>query len=290
MKKEFEIITDSTTDLPQALVDKLNIKVIPLKYTINDITYENHLDYRNQDINEFYDLIKKGNPTSTSQLVPKDYDEVLIPILEKGKDVLILSFSSKLSGTYNSGVLAVNDLKEKYPNQKITIIDTKSASLGEGLLVYLTANKVLEGASFDEVVNFVNETIPKVAHWFTVDDITHLKRSGRISGLSSFVAKTLSIKPIMHTDDTGSLIPRRKVISRKRAIKALFEKMVETALEDQKDVFIGHGDDLAAAETLKSYVLEKYPDVNIIINNIGPVIGSHTGQGVLALFFLANKR
>ncbi|VEU80644.1 DegV family protein [Haploplasma axanthum] len=290
MKNEFVIVTDSTTDLPQSIANELGLIVLPLKYNIANETYANYLDYREQDVKDFYDLVRKGNLATTSQLVPEEYIEALSPILESGKDVLILSFSSKLSGTYNSARLATIELQEKFPERKIISLDTKSASLGEGFLVYLTAKEKQKGLTIEEAVEFVNKTMLHVAHWFTVDDINHLRRGGRISAVSSFVAKALNIKPVMHTDNEGALIPRQKAVTRKRAIKALFTKMEETALPDQKIVFIGHGDDLEAAKTLEAYIKEKYPKAEVLINTIGPVIGAHTGQGVLALFFLATER
>ena len=205
---------------------------------------------------------------------------------------MILSFSSKLSGTYNSARLYKEEMIEKYPERKIELIDTKSASLGEGLLVYLTALEKEKGASLEELVEFVNKTIPTVAHWFTVNDIDHLRRGGRISFLASFLAKTLSIKPIMHTDDEGALIPRFKSRGRSKAIRALYEQMKKTALPIPQTVLIGHGSDLEAAKSLEKMILEdeEFNIETIKIYPIGPVIGSHTGQGVLALFFQATNR
>lgn len=290
MNKEYIIVTDSTSDLPADLANELGLTVLPLTYKINDKEYANYLDYREQSVKEFYELIKSGSQSVTSQLIPQDYIDSMTPHLEANKDILVISFSSKLSGTYNSGRLAIDELQEKYPNNKIIIIDSKSASLGEGMLVYLAAKEKEKGLSIDELTSFVESTIPTIAHWFTVDDIQHLRRGGRISAAASIVAKALSIKPIMHCSVDGELVPRNKAISRKKAIKNLYTKMTETAVKDQKIAFIGHGDDIEAAETLKSYILETYPNIEIIINNIGPVIGSHTGQGVLALFYVANER
>lgn len=291
---KFLIVTDSTTDLPVSLIEKHNLLVLSLRYhleiggEVKDFT--NYADYREQDIKEFYSLVKDGAKTSTSQLNPEDYLKALKPHLDKGLDILILSFSSELSGTYNSARLAKMDLDEMYPDRKIVLVDTKSASLGEGMLVTLAAKEQAKGKTIEEVAEFVETTSPKVAHWFTVDDINHLRRGGRISGVASLVARALSIKPVLHCSEEGKLVSKAKARHRKNAIKALFDKMVETALENQEEVFIGHGDDLEAAETLKALVLEKYPNVNVLIHTIGPVIGAHTGQGVLALFFLATNR
>lgn len=288
--KKYILVTDSVTDLPDSLAKELDLVVLPLKYHIDNKDYINYLDYRMQDINEFYNEIKGGKQATTSQLVPEDYISTLTPYLEQGNDVLIISFSSKLSGTFNSARLASIELQDKYPNNKIIVIDSKSASLGEGFLVTLAANEKKKGKTIDELVSFVNETIPRVAHWFTVDDIGHLRRGGRISGVASVVAKALNIKPILHCSIDGELVSRTKAISRNRAIKALFDKMVETHDGNQEMVYIGHGADLEAANELKNLVLSKFPEAKVTINTIGPVVGAHTGQGVLALFFIAKNR
>lgn len=290
MSKDYVLVVDSTIDLPADFVDKMDVIVLPLKYHIQDKDYSNYLDYRDQDVKDFYDLVKAGNNATTSQLVPDDFISTLTPYLEEGKDLLITTFSSELSGTFNSSRLATLELQEQFPNRNIITIDTKSASLGYGLLMYLASNAKKEGLSITELEKFIIDTIPTIGHWFTVDDISHLRRGGRISAVSSVLAKALSIKPIMHCNIEGKLIPRNKAISRRKSIKELSIKMGELAASDQKTVFIGHGNDLEAAETLASYVKEAYPNVEILINNIGPVIGAHTGAGVLALFFVATER
>lgn len=290
MSKKFTIFTDSTSDLPFEIVKELDINIIHLTYHIGERSFVNYVDYREQPIKTFYDEVRKGALPTTSQVNPEDYIEILTQHLEKGEDILILGFSSKLSGTFNSGRIAVEQLKEKYPKNNIAIIDTKSASLGEGFLVRLAAIERNKGKSLEEVIKFVNETIPKVAHWFTVDDISHLRRGGRVSALSSVVARALSIKPIMHCDNEGALVPRTKAIGRKKAIRGLFEKMQQTALPNQEYVMIGHGDDINSANQLAALIKAEFPNVEILIHTIGAVIGAHTGQGVLALFFLANQR
>lgn len=291
MKTQFTLFTDSTTDLPFDIVKELDINIIPLTYHIGDKSFVNYLDYREQSVDDFYEQVKAGAMPTTSQVNPEDYLQLLTPLLEKGEDILILSFSSKLSGTYNSGRIAVNELKEKFPNNKIEILDTKSASLGEGFLVRLAALERNKGKSMDEVIEFVNNTIPNVAHWFTVDDISHLRRGGRVSALAAVFAKALTIKPIMHCDINGALVPRNKVRGRKRAIKDLFDKMVATAQPNQEYVMIGHGADLDSANQLKDLIVEHYgSNIEVVVHTIGPVIGAHTGQGVLALFYLAQER
>ena len=287
---DYIILTDSTTDLPQRIIDAYDIEYLPLKYNLNGVEYENLLDYSNFSVEAFYDEVLKGAQPTTSQVNPDDYITKLTPLLKNGKDVLILAFSSALSGTYNSARIATEQLKESFPERNIKLLDTKAASLGEGLLVYLVAKQKKLGKSLDEVYQYAQDTMYHVAHWFTVDDLKHLRRGGRISAVASFIGSLVNIKPIMHTSDEGKLIPRFKAIGRKKAIRALFEQMVKTAKPGKQTVFIGHGQDLAAAESLAAMIKEAFDVEELVINSIGPVIGSHTGQGVLALFFVAEKR
>lgn len=290
MKKDYVIFTDSTTDLPYEEAKRLELEVLPLTFHIDDKSYKNELDYREMSAKDFFDAIRNGAKPTTSQLNSEDYTERVIPYLEKGIDVLILSFSSALSGSFNSGRLAVQELSDRYPERKIEIIDTKSASLGEGMLVYLAAEERLAGKSMADVIDFVNQTIPQVAHWFTVTDIKHLRRGGRISMVKSILAQALNIKPIMNCNVEGKLVPKDKVRTRRRSIEAIFQKMKETALPKQEIVFISHGDDIESAEQLASLVKAEFNPKKLLIHSIGPVIGAHTGQGVLALFYLATTR
>lgn len=288
--KKYIIIADSTTDLPHNLIDDIHLKILPLGYTINGENYKNYLDFSEQDIDEFYSLLKDGHQATTTQLNPDDYIQAMEPYLKDGYDILLLTLSSELSGTYNSARLATLELKEKYNNNEIILIDSKSASLGFGYIVNELVSKKKDGKTIDELSNYANDLIKRVAHWFTVDDINHLRRGGRISAVSSFVARTLRIKPILHCSKEGKLIPRHKALSRKRSIKALFDQMEKTSLDNINKVFIGHGDDIEAANSLKDMILEKYPNVDVLINHIGPVIGAHTGRGVLAIFYEASER
>lgn len=290
MSKKYMIITDSTTDLPADLAKEYGIKILPLKYHFEDKTYTNYLDYREQSVDEFYNLVKAGNKVTTSQLNPEDVIDALDSFAKEGYSFLMLPISSKLSGTYNSVRLAFLDLKEKYPEQEFVLIESNSASLGLGYVTVKAAKAKNEGLSLLENKEYIEKLIPTVAHWFTVDDINHLRRGGRISATASVVAKTLRIKPILHCNENGELVARGKALSRRRSIKTLFDKMTETALENQEMVYIGHGDDLEAANQLKDLVVEAYPNANVLVHSIGPVVGAHTGQGVLALFFEATSR
>jgi DegV family protein with EDD domain len=290
MSNKFVIVSDSTTDLPVELANEIELVVIPLSVHIGDKTYVNYLDEREIKTKDFYDQVMNGALPTTSQVNPTDYEDTLKPILDAGNDVLILSFSSALSGTYNSGRIAVETLKAEYPDRKIEIIDTKSASLGEGLLVYLAGLERKQGKTFEEVHQFVLDTYMHIGHWFTVNDINHLRRGGRISAMSSVVANLLNIKPVMHANEEGKLVARSKAVGRKKAIRSLVDQVKETALDVEQTVFIGHGDDLESAEMLKTEVEKVLNIKKLVIHYIGPVIGAHTGQGVLAVFFLAKHR
>lgn len=287
---EFKIISDSTSDLPHQIVEELNLTILPLKFYIDDVEYYNYSDHRMISPKDFYAKMKSGATPSTAQINPDEFIEVMKPILDKGEDVLILLFSSALSGTYNSARIAQELMSLEYPDRKIIINDTKAASLGEGLLVYLASLEKQKGKSIEEVNQFVNQTKMQVAHWFTVDDINHLRRGGRITSVASLVAKTLNIKPVMHVDGEGRLIPRQKVMGRKKSIKTLFEQMKKTALPNQEVVFIGHADCLEEAMDLSHMIEEHFNIIPTVVGDIGPVIGSHAGHGTLGLFFLAENR
>lgn len=287
---KYVIVTDSTTDLPASLASELNLMVIPLRFQINGKEYTNYLDNRELDPKVFYDALRGGALATTSQINPEDYLQFLTPVLKEGKDVLILAFSSGLSGTFNSARIAVDELKAEFPDRKILLVDTKSGSLGEGLLVTLAAREAKAGKDIDEVANYAQSLVPHMAHWFTVDDTDHLVRGGRLSKVAGFVAKVASIKPVLHCGNDGKLAARHKAIGRKRAVKALVEEMVKAARPGKQTVFIGHGDDLESAELLAAEIREKFEVEELVINMIGPVIGAHAGQGTLALFFVGNNR
>ena len=217
--------------------------------------------------------------------------DTFTPILESGRDILYLAFSSGLSGTYNGSVIAANDLMEKYPGSKVISVDTLAASVGEGLLVYAAAKKREEGLSLDELAQWVTDNRLHLCHWFTVDDLNHLKRGGRVSPAVAIIGTALGIKPVMHVDDEGHLIPVSKVRGRRKSLDALVEHMAETCDKpESQTIFIGHGDSKEDAEYVAKLVRQKFKVKNIILNYIGPVIGSHSGPGTIALFFFGTHR
>lgn len=288
---KFIILTDSTTDLPEHIAQELKLHVMPLKFNLDGKEYMNYLDNRELDPTEFFEKLKNGAKPTTSQVNPEEYVETLTPILKSGQDVLILAFSSALSGTFNSARIAAEELRETFKDRKIMLLDTKAASLGEGLIVYLTAKESMDKKlSIEETYEFASKLAPTVAHWFTVDDISHLVRGGRVSKVAGFIATVANIKPILHVSDEGKLISRHKAIGRKRAVKGLFEEMQKTAKPGKQTVFISHANALEDANKLAEMIKEHFDVELLLINTLGPVIGAHAGHGTLALFFIGQNR
>lgn len=287
----YRIITDSSCDLSQELVDALDILVLPLYVTVDGSTYGNYPDERELTAKDFYQMLRSEKHASTSAVNMDAFDRIMRPVLEAGEDVLYLGFSSALSSTYSAGAAAAAELREEFADRKIYTVDTLAASLGQGLLVYGAAKLRQEGASIEQVRDFVENNKLNLAHWFTVDDLHHLKRGGRVSAATAVIGTALNIKPVLHVDDEGKLISVSKARGRKNAIKALLSRMEETVLPDgAKNVFISHGDCIEDANYLAGLIEERFSPESIVINNVGPVIGAHSGPGTLALFFYAENR
>ena len=286
---EFVIVTDSSADLPAGLVRELGVEVLPLSFTIQGNTYRNYPDDREMDPAVFYKMLRDGEAATTSAVNVAEYTALLEPLLQAGKDVLVLAFSSGLSTTYQSSVIAVNELSEQYPDRKLFTVDTLSASLGQGLLVWHAVQEQKRGQSIVAVRDWVEENKLRLCHWFTVDDLHFLKRGGRISAATAVVGTMLSIKPVLHVDDEGHLISMGKARGRGASLTALVDHMEQTAT-DVDTVFISHGDCLADAEKVAADVRKRFGTRDVVINNVGPVIGAHSGPGTLALFFLGTKR
>ena len=291
MDKRFQIVTDSSCDLPQAMADELDLAVLPLHVHIGEETYANYLDGREIGFHDFFNRIASGEKATTSAVNVEEFKVVMEQKLQEGLDILFIGFSSGLSTTYQSGAIACQELQEKYPERRLIAIDSLCASIGEGLLVYLAAKKQQSGASMDEVADFVRETIPHLCHWFTVNDLMFLKRGGRVDAATALVGSALGIKPVLHVDNEGHLINVSKARGRKNSILALVDRMEKSAIEPEKQtVYISHGDCLADAEFLAQEVRRRLQVPRIEINYVGPVIGAHSGPGTLALFFLGTAR
>lgn len=288
---DYVILTDSSCDLSAELAEQLGVEVLPLTVEIEGKRYHNYLDGREIGFAEFYAKLRSGIPATTAAVNVGEFTDKMEPILQAGKDILIPAFSSGLSTTYNSAAIAAADLSERYPDRKIYVVDTLAASLGQGLLVYLAAQKKAAGASIEEVRDWLEENKLHLCHWFTVDDLNHLKRGGRVSATTALLGTMLSIKPVMHVDDEGHLINVGKARGRLASLKAMVDKMAETAIEPaSQTVFISHGDCLEDAEKVAQMVRERFGVKDVVINYVGPVIGAHSGPGTMALFFLASER
>lgn len=284
----YRIITDSSCDFPQHMYDELNISYIPLTINYNgkEVT-----SYTESWLKDLYNGLRDGKSASTAAANPGDWASVMEPALKKGEDILVLAFSSGLSTTYQSAVIAANDLKDQYPEREIRVVDTRSASLGQGLLVYYACKKRDEGMSLNQLTAWCEETKYHLCHWFTVDDLMYLKRGGRISAATAVVGTMLQIKPVLHMDDPGHLINMFKARGRKASIDALAKKLGELGIPGENEtVFICHGDCIDDAQYLEDLVKDKYGVKNVFKYYTGAVIGSHSGPGTLALFFLGKER
>ena len=288
---DFVILTDSSADLGADMVRQLDIEVLPLSFTIDQKTYHNYPDNREMDPHAFYEMLRQGQVATTAAVNVAQYTDALEPLLQEGKDVLVLAFSSGLSTTYNSSRIAVTELQEKYPERKIYTVDTLCASLGQGLMVYLAAKEREKGKTIEQVRDWVEENKLHLCHQFTVDDLHFLKRGGRISATTAVVGSMLQIKPVLHVDNEGHLINIGKARGRQASLKALVDKMAKTAIDPAHQiVFISHGDCLEDARTVEKMVKDRFGVKEVYINYVGPVIGAHSGPGTLALFYVGSER
>ena len=286
--RDYVITVNSTVDLPKEWLEERHVPVVPLKYTIDGETYT---DMEGLSAKEFFAKLREGKMSVTSQVNPEEAAELLEPYVKDGKDVLHLGFSSGLSGTLNSMRIAGQMLEEKYPEAKVIVIDTLCACLGEGLILYKALQQKAMGKTIDETAQWVEENKLHICHNVTVDDLNHLHRGGRVSKTTAVLGTLVQIKPIIHMDNDGKL----QVIGKERGRKKSLNKIVDMAAEQSKGwdndiVMITHGDCIEDAEYVAKLVREKMGINNILINNIGTVIGSHTGPGVVAVFCMGNKR
>lgn len=286
----FKIVTDSTTDLPKEFFQEHNVGCMNLSYIVDGVTYgrDKELDWK-----EFYALMRSGKMPTTSQINPEEAKEAFEEYIKADREILYLAFSSGLSGTYNNVRLAADEVMEEHTDCKIIVIDTLCASLGEGLMVYKAVELMEAGKSMEEVAEWVQDHLQNLVHVFTVDDLFHLYRGGRVSKTTAVIGTLASIKPKLHVDAEGHLIVIGKVRGRKKSLSALVDYMGEKAgsFEEQNDiVFISHGDALEDAEFVRDLIKERFGIQKFIINNIGPTIGTHAGPGTIALFFMGESR
>ena len=284
----YKIITDSACDLPGDLLQNLNVDKASLTVLFQG---QSRADTVDEGVKEFYDGLRAGEVATTSAVNPDSWASVIEPALQAGQDVLVLAFSSGLSTTYQSAVIAAGELLEVYTDRKIYVVDTLCASLGQGLLVWYACQKRNAGMRLEDLRDWVEENKLHLCHWFTVDDLMFLKRGGRVSATTALVGTMLQIKPVLHVDDEGHLINVAKARGRKASIDALAKKVAELGEGfDNETMFISHGDCPEDAEYLARILKEKHGAKHVHINHVGAVIGSHAGPGVLALFFLGKHR
>ena len=283
----YVIVSDATLDLPINVINQYDIKVIPMGASIENEEYTHYPDEREITVEAFYDKLKNGAVARTTQITPAMFIEYFKGILNQGLDLLYIAFSSGLSGTYNAAQIALQELEEEFPNRKIYCIDSLCASIGEGLLVYNAALKKQEGMDIGELKQWVEDNKRASRHWFTVKDLFYLKRGGRVTSLEAVVGTALKIRPILSTDEQGKLT----VVSKIRGNRAEFDFLVSRMESEGVDltnqtVIIGHGDDLSKAQELERIIRSKNIVKDVIISKIGPVIGTHTGPGMLALVYM----
>jgi len=288
---KYKIVTDSCIDLSEAMAKELDLTVLPLTVLLEGKTYFNYLDEREITFKDFYQKLREKKMPSTSQLNPAEFEVVFEELLKEGYDILSISFSSALSGTYESAVSARDNLQKQYPEHKIVTIDSMCASMGQGLLLYYAAMLKKENKSLDQVAKWVEENKRNVSHLFTVGDLNHLKRGGRLSSSKAFLGTLINIKPLLHVSNEGKLVPTGQARGRRQALNKLIDRMRLTIEKPREQlIFISHADCLEDVEYLKEQIEQKIPVKEVVVNYIGPVIGSHSGLNTIALFYMGSDR
>ena len=284
----YQIITDSACDLPASMLEQLKVSAVPLIVNFRGEARPDSV--ADAEVKTLYDAMRAGEVATTSAVNPDDWSRFIEPVLAAGQDALVLAFSSGLSTTYQSAVIAANDLMEQYPQRKVCVVDTRCAALGQGLLVWHVCKQRDAGLSLEELAAWTEEAQARTAHWFTVDDLVYLKRGGRVSAASAVLGAMLNIKPVLHVNEEGRLVSVVKARGRKAAIETLAKKYDESCDEASAEmVFICHADCLADAQKLEQLMRQRGAK-EVFIGNLGAVIGSHAGPGTLALFYMGKHR
>ncbi len=287
----YKIVTDSCANLTSRQITDYQVEVLPLKYYVNEQEYISYSKENPSAYADFYRELRAKAKITTSLVSREHCDQVIKPILESGKDVLVLAFSSKLSGTYQNVCAAAEDYREQYPNRKIMVIDTLCAALGEGLAVHYAAKLQNEGKSMEEVAEWIEQNKLHICHIFTIEDLFFLKRGGRLSGSSALLGSLLGIKPLLHTADDGGLYVTGKTRGRKSSVEYLIKSTQERAVNAaDQDIFIVHGDCEDEARYMASEIKKRCKPRSVLYNYLDPVIATHSGPGTLAVFFLGNER
>lgn len=290
MERKFVLATDTGADLPDQYYGEHQIERIPLGFQMNGVSYSGDVG-EEMNVKTFYEALRGGSMPTTFQITPEQARKHLQPIAASGRDILVLSFSSGLSGTINSYTLVARELTQEYPERKILVVDTLCASMGQGLIVDYAVKKADTGASIEDTRDYLENLKLHICHYFTVEDLFHLKRGGRVSAATAVVGSMLKIKPVLHVDNDGHLISIGKAMGRKKSISALVDHMKELQTLEQDDpIFISHGDCQGDVDYLITLLKETFGERKIVVNEIGAVIGTHSGAGTLALFFRGKRR
>jgi len=287
----FWIVTDGCCDLPESYISRQKqITIVPLTYQVDGVSYESSLD--ETKLLHLYDLMREGGTSTTAQINESTWKDYLTIPLEAGHDVLCVVFSSGLSGTFDASRQAVETLKVKYPERSLATVDTLAASLGEGLLVDAALRcRDERGMSLEQTRDWLEENKLRVAQWFTVEDLRYLRRGGRVSAASAIIAGALKIKPVLHVDNEGKLISMDKVQGRKRSLRAVVSHIRSSAVNiEEQTIFISHGDCQDDAFRVADLIKEEFPVKDVLISMVGPIIGTHSGPGTIAVFWFANER
>ncbi len=289
--RDYVIMTDSCCDLTDQMARDLELEVLPLTMHMGGQDYPNDLAGTAISNQEFYKRIRAGKLATTSAVNVGQFQDAMRRVLESGRDIVCVCFSSALSTTYQSAVIAAEDLRAEFPEAEIHVVDSLSASLGQGLLLYLAVEQKRKGLTAAELAKWVEDNRLTVCHWFTVDDLNFLKRGGRVSATTALLGTMLSIKPIMHTSDEGKLVPVSKARGRKAAIAALLDKIEALGIHPEKQtMFICHADCEEDAKAVAQTIQDRFGTPTVHINYIGPVIGSHTGPNTMGIFFVGTQR
>lgn len=289
-KRKFQVITDSGCDLPEEYLSERKVDCISLGYILDGVEYQGESG-RTMSLKDFYSRLRAGALPTTYQATPEVAKERMRRYLENGTDILVIGFSSGLSGTAGSYFVAKKELEKEFPDRKICVVDSLCASLGQGLFLHYVLEKADGGATLQETFEYAENLKLKINHQFTVNDLFHLKRGGRVSSTTAVVGTMLNIKPILHVSDEGKLVSIGKVVGRKKALRQLVENMLKTCdLTEEDPIFISHGDCIEDVEVLKGILRMSFATNPIFVSEIGPVIGSHSGCGTVALFFKAKER
>ncbi len=284
------IVTDSAIDMPRQWIDQQeNFRVLDLSYLMDDVSYTS--DGTDESIKAIYDAMRSGKMLKTSQVTPEMWENCFRELLQAGHDVLTIAFSSGLSGTCSAAFTAADEVRADYPERKLFVIDSLQASAGEGLMVHYALENRKKGMSIEENAAWVQQNVQNFLAWFTVNDLMHLHRGGRVSAASAIVGSLVHIKPIMHVDAEGKLAVYEKAAGRKRSIRILAEKIAADIVAPEKQtIHISHGDCLEEAQMLANLIRETLPVIDVRISYVGSVIGAHTGPGVIAIFCMGDTR